>query len=109
MLNYIRDFLKSLCIQVRVGGSFSDTVSVNNGTTQESVISPVLFNIMVNMFEGVGNGFGGSLFADDGAIWKRGHRGAVESKIGFKLCCKIKKLWGSSSIRLFAGRVLGVW
>ena len=44
-----------------------------NGTRQGSVISPVLFNIMINdIFCRVGNGFGVSLFADDGAIWKRG-------------------------------------
>ena len=33
----------------------------------------MLFNIMINdIFSGIGGGFGRSLFADDGALWKRG-------------------------------------
>ena len=44
-----------------------------NSTPHGSVISPVLFNIMINdIFSGIGGGFGRSLFADDGALWKRG-------------------------------------
>ena len=73
MLNWIRAFLQNRTIQVRVGGAYSETVGIDNGTPQGSVISPVLFNLMINdMFEEVGAGFGLSLFADDGAIWKRG-------------------------------------
>ncbi len=65
LLNWIRDFLRSRSIQVRAGGSFSDFVTVNNGTPQGSVISPVLFNIKINdMFDCVGYGFGQFLFAD---------------------------------------------
>ena len=46
---------------------------MENGTPQGSVISPVLFDILVNgMFNKVGKGFGFSLFGDDGATWKRG-------------------------------------
>lgn len=60
-------------IQVLVGGIRSKTVEIEYGTPQRSVISPVLFNIMKNyIFSNVGNGFGKSLFADDGAMWKRG-------------------------------------
>ncbi len=33
----------------------------------------LLFNIMINdIFKNVGKGIGYSLYADDGAIWKRG-------------------------------------
>lgn len=73
MLNWIEDFMRSCTIQVRVGGDLSDTVSVNNGSSQGSVISPILFNIMVNdILDGVEEGFVRSLVSDDGAIWKRG-------------------------------------
>ena len=73
MLNWVQDFLRDRTIQVRVGGTRSKVVSIENGTPQGSVISPVLFNIMINdIFAKIGGGFGLSLFADDGAIWKRG-------------------------------------
>ena len=73
MFNWIRIFLCNRSIQVRIGSELSDDFEVENGTPQGSVISLVLFNIIVNgMFSRVGRGFGFSLFADDGAIWKRG-------------------------------------
>ena len=56
---------------MRIGNELSDELEVENGTPQGSVISPVLFNILLNsMFSRVQNGFGLSLFVDDGAIWK---------------------------------------
>ncbi|KAG5852664.1 hypothetical protein ANANG_G00064980 [Anguilla anguilla] len=71
--NWIKDFLMKRTIQVQVGGKSSKIVEIGNGTPQGSVISPVLFNIMINdIFSNIGRGFGQSLFADDGAIWRRG-------------------------------------
>lgn len=65
MLNWIKDFLRLWSKQVRVGGSLSDTEAEDNGTPQRSVSSPVLFNIIFNdMCDGVGNGFGRSVFAE---------------------------------------------
>ena len=73
MFNWIQDFLKDRTIQVRVGGVTSKEVGIENGTPQGSVISPVLFNVMINdIFAKIGRGYSLSLFADDGAIWKRG-------------------------------------
>lgn len=48
ILNWIQDFLKLCTIQVKVGGSLFSILSIDNGTPKGSVISPVLFNIMVN-------------------------------------------------------------
>uniref|UniRef100_A0A8C2KZI6 Uncharacterized protein n=1 Tax=Cyprinus carpio TaxID=7962 RepID=A0A8C2KZI6_CYPCA len=73
MLNWIKDFLKERTIQVRVDGSMSSKENVENGTPQGSVISPVLFNVMINdIFSKLNRGFGMALFADDAAVWKRG-------------------------------------
>ena len=73
MLNWIQDFLKNRVIQVRVGEAMSNGTYIENGTPQGSVISPVLFNVMVNdIFKDIGSGFGFALFADDGTVWKRG-------------------------------------
>ena len=73
LLNWIQDLLKNRIIQVRVGEALSEGTTIDNGTPQGSVISPVLFNVMINdIFQDVGPGFGMSLFADDGAVWKRG-------------------------------------
>lgn len=46
---------------------------VENGTPQGSVVSPLLFSLMVDdVFSDIEAGVGCSLFADDGSIWKRG-------------------------------------
>lgn len=50
-------------------------VEVKKGTPQGSVISPVLFKILINgIFSTVSKDLGLSLFADDGAIWRRGRK-----------------------------------
>ncbi len=60
-------------IQVRVGSAFSQIYPVENGTPQGSVSSPILFNLMINdIFTQIDMGIGRSLYADDGALWKRG-------------------------------------
>lgn len=73
MYNWIKNFLLKRTIQVRVGSAFSQIYKVENGTPQGSVSSPILFNIMINdIFSKMELGIGRSLYADDGALWKRG-------------------------------------
>lgn len=72
MLNWINNFMRDRIIQVNVDGFLSSKEKVVNGTPQGSVISPVLFNVMINdIFCKLEGSFGLSLFADDGAVWKR--------------------------------------
>ena len=69
----VMDFLRKKVIQVKTGSEVSESHVVENGTPQGSVISPTLFTIMIyDIFENIPTGMERSLFADDGAIWKKG-------------------------------------
>ena len=48
MYNYVSDFLSKRTFQVRVGDSLSDTHQQQNGTPQGAVLSPTIFNILIN-------------------------------------------------------------
>lgn len=73
LFNWKLSFLFGRTIEVRVGADISNVIKVENGTPQGSVISPVLFNIMVNeIFRSVSPDIELSLYADDGALWRRG-------------------------------------
>lgn len=73
LFNWIMDFLRERSIQVLIGTEVSKQHVVENGTPQGSVVSPTLFSIMINdIFVNISPDMGRSLFADDGAIWKRG-------------------------------------
>ncbi|MGL5590845.1 MAG: RNA-directed DNA polymerase, partial [Metamycoplasmataceae bacterium] len=73
LFNWVKSFLTNRSIMVKVGSEMSDMFNINNGVPQGSVISPILFNIMINyMFSDVGSGIQSVLYADDGVIWKRG-------------------------------------
>ena len=72
VFNWIQDFLFGRKTQVRIGSDLSNQYTVGNGTPQGSVISPLLFIIMINdVFTKVPADIGRSLFADDGALRKR--------------------------------------
>jgi len=71
--HFIRDFLTDRVMQVRVGGCLSDEVELANGTPQGSVISPLLFIIMMNdMPIDRLHGCQLSLFADDATTYTSG-------------------------------------
>ena len=48
LIGWVQDFLKDRKIQVRVGSNLSDTKLLDNGSPQGSVLSPILFNILIN-------------------------------------------------------------
>jgi len=72
MYDWIREFLTNRTIQVCVGNSLSTVQSVENGTAQGAVISPILFICMVNDLPDGLDQVETSLFADDSAIYKSG-------------------------------------
>ncbi len=73
MYNWILDFLFEHSFQVRICEEMSASYDILNGTPQGNVISPIQINLMINdIFERVKPNIGKALYADDGAVWKRG-------------------------------------
>jgi len=48
VFGFVKNFLTDRTIQVKVGNALSQTYLLENGTAQRSVISPLLFLIMIN-------------------------------------------------------------
>jgi len=70
LYNFIEQFLQNRKIAVRVNGTTSEYASIKAGVPQGSVISPTLFNIMINdIFNNIPEDIQYSIYADDGAMW----------------------------------------
>ena len=72
MYNWLYDFFQGRTLQVRVGSSLSSTYTLENGTSQGSMISPECFVTMIDDLPSVLTNTETSLFADDSAIYKAG-------------------------------------
>lgn len=68
---FIQNFLENRKTSVRLGNIISPPYAVNVGVPQGSVISPTLFNIMINGIIQNSTEIDYSLYADDCAIWVR--------------------------------------
>ena len=74
MFHWIHNFLNGRKIQVRVGNDTSDIHDLENGCAQGGVLSPILFNVIINTLDdALGDVPDLSLFqfADDSAIWTK--------------------------------------
>ena len=69
---FIKNFLSNRKIKVRIGDFLSQDFLLENGLPQGSVLSCMLFSIIINsIFEGIHN-ITESLFCDDGLFWAVG-------------------------------------
>ena len=73
MYNYVQDFLRDRTFQVRVEGALSETYIQENGTPQGSVLSPTIFNLVLNrVTRAVSEAYKKvtvANYADDSALW----------------------------------------
>ena len=73
LFNYVRDFLQDRSFQVRVDDVLSDTYTQDNGVPQGSVISPTIFNLVLNrVTKSISNRYKQidlGNYADDTALW----------------------------------------
>jgi len=69
---YIEQFLTNRTMQVRVGSELSVIHILENGTPQGSIISPLLFLIMINDLPNDITETETTLFADDSCLFKSG-------------------------------------
>ena len=72
MFKFIKDFVSNRTFQVQVGNERSNIRKLENGTPQGSVISPILFLIMINDLKEATDNVQLSLFADDSSTYKSG-------------------------------------
>ena len=67
---FIRYFISNRGLVVRIGKVSSKRMDIFSGVPQGSLISPLLFSIMINdIFDELDNNVHYSLYADDGAMW----------------------------------------
>ena len=74
MLNFIRSYLQDRLQRLVIHGSFSDTVSVNSGVPQGSILGPLLFVLLLfinDIYKQISPGTSIALYADDTKMWRR--------------------------------------
>jgi len=82
MLGFINNFINNRTFQVKVNETLSEKKILENGTPQGSVISPILFLVMINDLKVSDPKTQQSIFADDSAIYRSGpNQQRVQNKI----------------------------
>lgn len=79
LLVWIREFLAGRSIRVRGGDAQSEYVNTENGSPQGSVLSPILFNVIINTLSDKLSGTPVDLsqFADVSLFWKTARKPAT--------------------------------
>ena len=71
MLGWLQSFLSNRCFRVSMGGVESSSRPIQSGVPQGSILSPILFNVLLHDIPQVAS-ISISLFADDIAIYSTG-------------------------------------
>jgi hypothetical protein len=106
--DWVKNFLSHRSFQVKVGAELSDIFMQENGTPQGSVISPLLFLLMINDIPNGIDGVEMSLFADDSAIYV-GHRNVKILKQKIQLSMNIINNWcNKNGFKISINKTTGV-
>ena len=108
MYRWIGDFLTNRTIQVRVGNSLSGVKKMENGTPQGSLISPILFLLMINDMPEPSEGVSNAFFADDTALWKTGSDLETVIRQMQVNLTKVRKWWTSWGFKLSKDKTVAV-
>lgn len=83
MLLWIENFLTGRKMNVRIGNDISSNKECENGSPQGSVLSPLLFNLLMNTLKEALQDLPVdlSMFADDGLVWKASRKPKRSLKI----------------------------
>ena len=72
LMSFVQSYLSRRTFQVKCG-TLSQVFAQENGVVQGGVVSPILFNLMINdIFDGMSDAFSYALYADDCALWIQG-------------------------------------
>ncbi|MGE5863309.1 MAG: RNA-directed DNA polymerase, partial [Nitrososphaerales archaeon] len=108
IINYIKSLLENRTFQVKIKESLSVIKTLENGTPQGSVISPLLFLNMINDLPDVINQAILSLFADDGCLLKSGRNLKYLEKIIQENLNNILEWCDNWGFKLSASKTIGV-
>ena len=71
MFNFIKSFLTNRSFQVQMNLSYSEIKNLENGVPQGSILSPILFSILINDLPDVLS-CSAALYEDDCCFWQVG-------------------------------------
>ena len=97
LMSFIKNYLSHRTFQVKCG-RLSNVFIQENGVVQGGILSPILFNLMINdLFDNVPDGFSYAMYADDCAIWIQGrHLPRLVQAMQNALNCLVEwtNIWG---------------
>ena len=98
MMAYIKSFLTDRKISVKIKTHLSSTFKMNTGVPQGSIISPILFDLMINdIFADIPVRVKYSIYADDGAMWlpcSNLEEGLETVQVAIDSISKWSRIWG---------------